>query len=104
MTTLDFHLPRWTRRISTSLRSLFAPGDLTALIIATVLLLMPALSLNAAGWPLDSTTLVPVTILSVLFGFFLARSQYNELLGLMISGIYGACFVLLIAALNLHIG
>ena len=104
MTTLDLHLPRWTRRISNSWRSLFAPGDFTALIIATVLLLMPALSLNAAGWPLDSSTLVPVTILSVIFGFMLARSQYNELLGLMISGIYGACFVLLIAAINQHVG
>src|SRR5450432_989283 len=100
MTTLDLPLPRWARRMSKSVRGIFAPGDFTALIIAIVLLLMPTLSLGAAGWPLDSSILVPIAILSVLFGFLLARSQYNELLGLLISGIYGACFVLLVAALN----
>ncbi len=100
MTPRDLHLPGWTRRISNGWRSIFAPGDLTALIIAIVLLLMPALSLSAAGWALDLSTLLPITVLSVLFGFVLARSQYNELLGLLISGIYGACFVLLVAAVN----
>ncbi len=100
MTTLNFHLPRWTRRISATWNRLFAPGDLSALIIAAVLLLMPALALTAAGWPLIGSTLIPVTILSVIFGFVLARSQYNELLGLVISAIYGACLVLLIAALS----
>ncbi len=99
MTTRDIYLPRWTRRIGSAWRGFFAPGDLTALIIAAALLMMPALSLNAAAWPLNSTVLYTVTLLSVLFGFVLARSQYNELLGLLISGIYGACFVLLIAAL-----
>jgi transglutaminase-like putative cysteine protease len=100
MTTLDLHLPAWTRRFTRSWRSIFAPGDLTALVISVVLLLMPALSLVTAGWPLEGATLLPITVLSVLFGFTLARSQYNELLGLLISGIYGACFVLLIAAFN----
>ncbi len=100
MTTLDLHLPRWTRRVSNAWQRLFPPGDLSALIIALVLLLMPALSLTAAGWPLMPNVLLITSVLSVLFGFVLARSQYNELLGLMISGIYGACFVLLIAALN----
>lgn len=100
MTTRDIALPRWTRRISTSWQRTFAPGDLTGLIIAATLLMMPAIALVAAGWPLSSSTLYPVALLSVLFGFMLARSQYNELLGLLISGIYGACFVLLIAAIN----
>ncbi len=100
MTTLDQHLPRWTRRIGSAWHSVFAPGDLTALIIAVVLLALPVLALEAAGWPLELSTLMTTTILSVFFGFVLARSQYNELLGLLISGIYGACFVLLIAAFN----
>jgi transglutaminase-like putative cysteine protease len=100
MTTLDLHLPPWTRRITTTWHTLFAPGDLSALIIALVLILMPALSLTAANWPLESSTLMPIAVLSVLFGFLLARSQYNEFLGLIISGVYGACFVLLVAALN----
>lgn len=92
--------PPWMRRIVKGWKSFFLPGDLITLIIALVLLLMPALSLGAAGWPLGMSTLVMVLILSVLFGFVLARSKYNELLGLMLSGIYGACFVLIIAALN----
>ncbi|MBK8034105.1 MAG: hypothetical protein IPK17_32305 [Chloroflexi bacterium] len=45
-------------------------------------------------------TLLPVAALSVFFGFVLARSQYNELIGLIITTIYGGCFVVLIAALN----
>lgn len=100
MTALDLHLPRWTRRLTSGVRGIFAPGDLTALVIATILLLMPALALGASGWSLDTATLLPITVLSVIFGFVLARSQYNELLGLLISGIYGACFVLLLAAYN----
>ncbi|MCC6803385.1 MAG: transglutaminase domain-containing protein [Anaerolineae bacterium] len=100
MTTRDVSLPRWARRLSRSWQRAFAPGDLAGLVIAAVLLMMPAFALVAAAWPLSASTLYPVTLLSVLFGFMLARSQYNELLGLLISGIYGACFVLLIAALN----
>lgn len=88
------------RRIASAWRNFFAPGDFPTLIFSAILLLMPALSLNAAGWPLDLQTLIPSLLLSILFGFLLSRSQYNELLGLMISGIYGVCFVLLIAAIN----
>lgn len=102
MTTLAKQVtpPRFVRRFMHAWRSYFAPGDLTTLVIAVIVLLMPALSLNAAGWPLDLRTLAPVLALSVTFGFLLARSQYNELIGLIISTIYGACFVMLIAAIN----
>lgn len=102
MTTLAqrFSAPRILRRLSETWRGFVAPGDLPTIIIAAVLLLMPALSLSAAEWPLEMRTLIPVALLSLGFGFLLARSQYNELLGLVISGIYGACFVLLIAALG----
>jgi len=47
---------------------------------------MPVLSLAAAGWPLDLRTVIPVMVLSVIFGFLLSRSHYNELLALMMSG------------------
>ena len=92
--------PRWIQRIINGWQRFFLPGDLTTLIIAIVLLLMPALSLSAAGWPLGMRTVVPVLLLSIIFGFVLARSQYSELLGLMLSAIYGACLVLLIASIN----
>ena len=79
---------------------MFAPGDVSTLTIATVLLLMPVLALEASGWPLSSRTIIPVLALSIAFGFLLARSHYNELLSLFMSGIYGVGFALLIAAIN----
>lgn len=102
MTTLvnSVSPPRLLRRWTQWWRKTFAQGDVTALVIAVILLLMPALSLYGAGWPLDLRILLPIVVLSVGFGFLLARSQYNELIGLIITTVYGACFVLLIAALN----
>ncbi len=96
-----FTLPsRLQRQITQTWRNLFAPGDWLTLIIAFVLLFMPVLALSAAGWPLDLRTIIPVTCLSLAFGFLLARSQYNELLALIMSGIYGIAFIFLIAAIN----
>ena len=73
---------------------------MTALLVAIALLLMPVLSLSAAGWPLDLRTVIPTMILSILFGFLLSRSHYNEFLALVMSGVYGIGFVLLLAAIN----
>ncbi len=81
-------------------RSLFAAGDFTALLLAVALLTMPVLALEAAGWLIDIRTVLPVALLSIVFGFLLARSHYNELLCLIISAIYGMCFTLMIAAIN----
>ena len=78
----------------------FSRGELTVLIIAIGLLLMPALSLSAAGWDVMLRVVVPVLVLSVLFGFLLARSYYNEFIALLMGLVYGACFVLLAAAFN----
>ncbi len=93
-------LSRWRRRAVHTWRTLFSQGDFTALGITIALLLMPILSLSAAGWPLDLRTVVPTMLLSVIFGFLLSRSHYNELLALLMSGIYGVAFVLLLAAIN----
>lgn len=65
-----------------------------------VLLLMPALSLSAADWPVDMRVIVPVLISSAILGLVLARSQFNELLALIISTTYGICFIVLAAALG----
>ncbi len=91
---------RLQRQITQTWRNLFAPGDWLTLIIAFVLLFMPVLALSAAGWPLDLRTIIPITFLSLGFGFLLARSQYNELLALIMSGIYGVAFIFLIASIN----
>ncbi|MDZ4769935.1 MAG: transglutaminase domain-containing protein [Chloroflexota bacterium] len=88
------------RRVRTALQNLLSPGDVIALTIAAGLLLAPALALNAAGWLVDMNTAIPIIVLSIGFSFLLARSQYNELLCLLISSVYGACFALLITAVN----
>lgn len=88
------------QRFAIGLRSFFAPGDFTALILVTMLLMMPALSLLAAEWPLARSVLLPIVALSTLMGLILARSQFNELLALIISTTYGVCFVVLVTAMT----
>jgi transglutaminase-like putative cysteine protease len=104
MTTTSVHPvvspQRFRRRLVHAWRTLFAPGDLTAMLIVLAMLVMPALALNRAGWPLALPVVLPVIVLSVFFGLLLAHSQYNELLALVISALYGCCFVLLFAALS----
>lgn len=91
---------RWPRRLTFVWRTLFAPGDEWALAVALALVIMPALSLAAAGWPLTLEVTIPVACLSVLLGFLLARSHYNELIALVLSGVYGLGSVLMLAALS----
>jgi transglutaminase-like putative cysteine protease len=81
-------------------RTLFAPGDVFTLLVALLLLVIPVVALTAAGWPLDLRAVLPIGVLSIVFGFLLARSQYNELVALMMSNIYGLGFTLLFAALT----
>ncbi|PJF27485.1 MAG: hypothetical protein CUN53_03850, partial [Phototrophicales bacterium] len=104
MATLATGQARRTRRFETrvrgALRSLLLPGDLVALLVTVVLLLLPALALIEAGWPLEPRTILPTSVLSLIFGFLLSRSRYGELVGLIISTLYGSCIILLTAALN----
>ncbi|NDJ62658.1 MAG: hypothetical protein GYB67_16165 [Chloroflexi bacterium] len=90
---------RWQRLLGVW-HNYFLPGDVTTLFMALVVVLLPVFSLSAAGWDVQMETLVPVALLSVVLGFVLARSQYSELFGLLISTIYGGCAILLIAALR----
>lgn len=93
-------LDQWRRRFDQTWRIFFARGDLSTLVIAMALIIIPALSLDVVGWPVAMRVLIPISVLSVLFGFVLARSQYNELIALFLCGVYGMGFVLLAAALN----
>jgi transglutaminase-like putative cysteine protease len=88
------------RRLTVSVRTLFSSGDLTALLLVSVVLLMPVLALEAADWPLGLGIVLPVLFLSAVFGLLLARSQYNELFALIASGVYGGAFVLFFASLS----
>lgn len=75
-------------------------GDLSALIIISVLLTMPALALTAAGWSVEPRTIIPVTLVGVGFGFVLARSQFSELMALIVSLMYGIGTVIFVAAIH----
>ena len=92
------------QRASADWRNLLAPGDITSLIIITALLLVPFFALQAADWPLVTGIIVPLTILSTVFGLIMARSQFGEFLALMMSGIYGASFLVLLTAISLEGG
>ncbi|PJF30425.1 MAG: hypothetical protein CUN51_07840 [Candidatus Thermofonsia Clade 1 bacterium] len=99
----------WTifwRRLRNSLRTIFTRGDFSALIIACIMMVLPVLAMSqtltiaaefaaqSGSWAVSLSQIVPVVILSVIFGFLLARSQYSELTALILSGIYSLGAVL----------
>ncbi|MBC8097908.1 MAG: transglutaminase domain-containing protein, partial [Armatimonadetes bacterium] len=92
--------PSLVRRLLTAWRGLFAPGDWTTLAIVLALILMPVLALQTAQWPIDARVMIPTALLSVVFGFLLARSRYSEFVALFFSITYGGLCVLLLAAAN----
>ena len=100
-----FRAPGWKRafelRVAQAWQSVFLRGDFTALLLAFGALIVPALAMRAAGWTIGLEQLIPVAVLSVLFGFLLARSHYGELLSLILSGTYGLAFISLITAVNM---
>ena len=104
-------ISRWTtlrRRLRNSFRTVFARGDFSTLIMTAALMVIPVLamsqSLDFSGefmtqsgpWPVSLSQLTPVAILSVIFGFLLARSHYSELTSLILSGIYSLGSILVI--------
>jgi hypothetical protein len=87
-------------RLQALSKTYFAPGDWVALVVVTALLLMPAYALIAAGWAIEPAVLMPTIVLSILIGFVIARSEYGELLGLMLSILYGGSIILIAAGLS----
>src|SRR5947209_6891687 len=90
---------------------LFTRGDVTTLLITVLLMLVPVLSLNASldivrqvattsSWPISLSQLIPIAILSVLFGFLLSRSHYSELMALILSSIYAGATIAVIQFLT----
>lgn len=87
---------RW-RRWRNSLRTMFARGDFSTLIITCLIMLIPVLAFNASlnivdpgvnGWQIQLGQLIPISLLSVIFGFLLSRSHYSELMALLLSAVY----------------
>lgn len=94
-------LPPFVNRLLESWSRFFAPGDIPTVVILVALLLIPPLSLDAADWPLSMSVIIPVTIMSGIFGLIFSRSRFGELLALIISSTYGVCMVLLLTATTL---
>jgi transglutaminase-like putative cysteine protease len=87
-------------RFFSAVRRVIGVGDVLTLLAATALLFMPAFAMVDAGWGLWLRIILPAAALSIVVGFGLARSRYDELSSLIISMIYGVCGVLIIAALG----
>ncbi len=89
-------------RISAGLREAWDRGDLIGLILALLIMLMPAFTLRAAEWPLQTRILFPVILISILTSYLMAQSRYGELTSLFLSIVYGGATVLLVAAWSLR--
>ncbi len=95
------------RRLRNRLRIVFGRGDFSALLITCALMVLPAIALSSllnvqtdtAYWSVGLNQLAIVGIASVVFGFLLARSHYNELLALLMSAIYGLTTIAVIQVL-----
>jgi len=88
------------RDIQSFLRNFIVSGDLLMLLITFVLVLQPALSLEAAEWPLMIRVVLPVILIATLFGYLIARTHYNELIALVVNTFYGFIVIMLVAAVN----
>ncbi len=92
---------RWRRRLRSNLRAVFARGDISSLFMAWGLMIVTALALDAADWAAGTGMLASVSVVSVGFGFLLARSRFSELAALLVSMSYSVLCVGAIAAMTL---
>ncbi len=88
------------RRKRSRWRSPISLNTISTLMVVSVLLLMPLLATDIAGWAIDLDIILPVTLLSVFLGLILARSRFGEITALIVSLLYGVGAVLIAAALN----
>ncbi|MCY3864047.1 MAG: transglutaminaseTgpA domain-containing protein [Chloroflexi bacterium] len=91
------------RRSRSRWRSPISLGEVSALLVVGVLLLMPMLTMEIAGWGVDLDTVLPVTLFGLPFGWLVARSRFGEIAALVISLLYGFFFFFLVAAFNLNL-
>jgi transglutaminase-like putative cysteine protease len=78
------------------------PSDFIGWMLVTALTLLIPLSFFSASWPLNMSVIIPMTFFSTFFGLVFSRSQFGELLGLIVSATYGVCMALLLSAISLN--
>ncbi len=84
------------------LRTFFMPSDFIGWMLVTALTLLIPLSFFSASWPLNMSVIIPMTFFSTFFGLIFSRSQFGELLGLIVSATYGVCIALILSAMSLN--
>ncbi|HEX3054227.1 MAG TPA: transglutaminase domain-containing protein [Aggregatilineaceae bacterium] len=92
---------RWRRRLRNYVRTIFARGDLSSLLIAWALMIVTAMAIDAAEWTTGLGSLPVISFFAVGFGFLLARSHYSELIALILSTIYSIAVVITVNAYTL---
>ena len=88
------------RRKRSRWRSPISLNTISTLIVVSVLLLMPLLATDIAGWPIDLDIVLPAALFSVFLGLILARSRFGEITALIVSLLYGVGAVIIAAALD----
>lgn len=84
-------------------RSPITFGEVSTPLVIVVLLLVPALALEAAGWPIELRTVAPVTLLGVGLGYVISHSRFGELTSLVFGLFYGIGAVLFVSALHFNL-
>ncbi len=96
------------RRFQIGLRGFFARGDVSTLLITCALMVIPVVAMTHAltfaddfatqsgEWQVTLHQVVPVALLSVIFGFLLSRSHYSEFTALVLSTVYALGSILLV--------
>jgi transglutaminase-like putative cysteine protease len=101
MTSISTKKSSFIQRQFKKLRKFFMPSDFVGWLLVTALTLLIPLSFFSASWPLNMTVIIPMTFISTFFGLVFSRTEFGELLGLIVSATYGVCIALLLSALSL---
>ncbi|MDE2819544.1 MAG: transglutaminaseTgpA domain-containing protein [Chloroflexota bacterium] len=83
-------------------RSPVSLGDIARLIACCLVLLMPLLTLEIAGWQIDLNIVLPALFIGVVIGILLAGSRFGELPAIIISSLYAIGSILFVSALSLE--
>lgn len=89
------------RRLRHTLRTVFARGDFSSLLITWSMMIVTGLALDAAEWTGGLHVLAYVNFFAVGFGFLLSRSHYSELFALILSSVYSIAVIMLVNAVLL---
>lgn len=85
-------------------RQLFGPSDWLMLVVTFGLVLMPVLTLGAAEWEVEMPVVTAIALFGVLLGFIMARSHFNEFIGLVMMAMTGAGLLAITAGLSVDGG